>query len=200
MIRKEYSAGMVKASFWFAEFRKVIQLLNAGQTMTEIKMLNLQQNIIAAPNQSRSIEIFNAVSARVQSLNASFWNLFEECDISTQKMINLISIMVTDSLFFDFVYEIYREKLILGIDQITDSDIQVFFKNKQVQSVRAAKWSDETLNRLVTCYKTLLSEAGLVDRAVSERRIFRPILDTRLEDCLKKNKMGIYINALTGVR
>lgn len=30
MERKEYSAGMVKLSFWFSKFRKVIQLMNIG--------------------------------------------------------------------------------------------------------------------------------------------------------------------------
>lgn len=48
---KACSAGMVKASFWFTELNKVIQHLNAGHPLKEIKELNLQQNIIAAPNQ-----------------------------------------------------------------------------------------------------------------------------------------------------
>lgn len=33
MKQKEYSAGMVKLSFWFAEFRKVVGLLNQGKTL-----------------------------------------------------------------------------------------------------------------------------------------------------------------------
>lgn len=32
MKRKEYSAGAVKMSFWFIEFRKVVQLLHDGKT------------------------------------------------------------------------------------------------------------------------------------------------------------------------
>lgn len=31
MKRKEYSAGAVKMSFWFIEFRKVVQLLHDGK-------------------------------------------------------------------------------------------------------------------------------------------------------------------------
>jgi hypothetical protein len=48
MKRKEYSAGMVKLSFWFAEFRKVIQLLNNGKTLPEIKQMNIEKNIISS--------------------------------------------------------------------------------------------------------------------------------------------------------
>jgi hypothetical protein len=32
MKRKEYSAGAVKLSFWFMEFRKVVSLLSEGSS------------------------------------------------------------------------------------------------------------------------------------------------------------------------
>lgn len=200
MERKEYSAGMVKLSFWFAEFRKVIQLLNSGKTWHEIKTMNLEENIFSAPTQARAVQIFNTVSMRVKSLDKSFYELFEKSDISNQKVIVLIAIMQSDSLFFDFMYEVYREKLILGVDELTDSDYGVFFKNKQLQSEKAAKWKDYTLKRLGNCYKTMLMEAGVTDRAKGNRKILRPIIDKALEDCLKANDMQITLNALTGVR
>ncbi len=40
MKRKEYSAGAVKMSFWFMEFRKVVQLLAAGKDIDDIKTMN----------------------------------------------------------------------------------------------------------------------------------------------------------------
>jgi hypothetical protein len=67
MERKEYSAGMVKLSFWFSEFRKVLGLLNSGKTLTEIKALNIENNIFSAPTQARAIQIFNTVSSRCRS-------------------------------------------------------------------------------------------------------------------------------------
>ncbi len=137
MERKEYSAGMVKLSFWFAEFRKVIQMINNGKTLPEIKQMNIEENIFSAPTQARAIQIFNTVSTRVNGLNPSFYAVFEKSDISNQKLIALIAVMQMDSLFFDFVYEVYREKLILGTDQLADSDIGIFFKNKQLQSEKA---------------------------------------------------------------
>lgn len=200
MERKEYSAGMVKLSFWFSEFRKVIQLLNNGQTLSEVKTLNLQENIFSAPTEARAIQIFNTVSTRVKCLDPSFYTLFEQSDISNQKIITLIAIMESDSLFFDFVYEVYREKLILGIDELADSDFSIFFKNKQLQSDKVAKWTDYTLKRLGNCYKTMLMEAGVLERATGNRKILKPILDKSLEDSLKSNGMEITHHALTGVR
>ena len=200
MKRKEYSAGMVKLSFWFAEFRKVIELLSSGKTLPEIKQMNVQENIFSAPTQARAIQIFNTVSTRVKGLDSSFYAVFAKSDISTQKFIALIAVMQTDSLFFDFVYEVYREKLILGIDELADSDVGIFFKNKQLQSEKVAKWTDYTLKRLGTCYKTMLMESGLIDQGTGTRKILKPILDKDLEECLKINGMETTLRALTGVR
>ena len=200
MQRNDYSAGMVKRSFWFSEFRRVIQHLNSGKTIAEIKKMNIKENIFAAPTQARAIQIFNTVARRIKSLDQAVYLLFEQSDVSMQKIITLIAIMATDSLFFDFVYEVYREKLILGSDELTDSDIRIFFKNKQMQSEKVAIWTDYTLKRLGTCYKTLLMEAGITDRSTGNRKILKPILDKSLEDCLRSNGMEIMIHALTGVR
>ena len=200
MKRKEYSAGMVKLSFWFAEFRKVIELLSSGKKLPEIKQMNIQENIFSAPTQARAIQIFNTVSTRVKGLDSSFYAVFAKSDISTQKFIALIAVMQTDSLFFDFVYEVYREKMILGIDELADSDVGIFFKNKQLQSEKVAKWTDYTLKRLGTCYKTMVMEAGLSDQGTGTRKILKPILDKALEECLKVNGMETTLRALTGVR
>ena len=200
MERKEYSAGMVKLSFWFAEFRRVIELLQSGKTLPEIKQLNIQENIFSAPTQARAIRIFNTVATRVKCLEPSFYPLFQQSDLSTQKLIALIAVMKSDSLFFDFVYEVYRDKLILGIDELADSDISVFFKNKQLQSEKVAKWTDYTLKRLGTCYKTMLMESGLIDQGTGTRKILKPILDKDLEECLKVNGMETTLRALTGVK
>lgn len=199
MKRKEYSAGTTKLSFWFSECRKVIGLLNSGKTLLEIKKMNLEENIFSASTQARAILIFNTVATRVKSLDQSFYTLFEESDISNQKVIVLIAVMQSDSLFFDFVYEVYREKLIIGTNELADSDLRIFFKDKQIQSEKVAKWKDYTLKRLGGCYKTMLMEAGLIDRTTGKRKILKPIIDRSLEDCLKINGMEVTLHALTGV-
>ena len=76
MKRKEYSAGMVKLSFWFAEFRKVNELLSNGKTLPEIKQMNVQENIFSAPTQERAIQISNTVSTRVKVLDPFFYAVF----------------------------------------------------------------------------------------------------------------------------
>jgi hypothetical protein len=200
MMRKEYSAGAVKHSFWFSEFRKIIMLLLSGNSMDDIKVMNQNNNIFAAPTAARATQIYNTVSNRVRSLDSDFYPFFDGGELATQKIINLIAIMNTDTLFFDFVHDVYREKLILGDSELHDSDIRVFFKNKQMQDERVAMWKDYTLKRLGTCYKTFLVEAGVAKRDSDIVIITKPVLDPSLAGCLRKHGMEQFENALMGVR
>lgn len=200
MERKEYSAGAVKMSFWFVEFRKVVHLLDEGKSMDEVKQLALNKNLFAAPTILRANQIFSTVSGRIKALDESFIPVFMTGDLATQKLVALIAAMAYDTLFFDFVYEVIREKLMLGSNELKGSDVRVFFKDKQQQNEKVAAWTDATLVRLGRCYKTMLYEAGVIDKAKSARKIFRPILDTELTRWLEKNDMAIYIKALTGVQ
>ena len=51
MVRKAYSAGMVKLSFWFSDFKKTIHLINSGMTLEQIKEKNLEENIYSSPTE-----------------------------------------------------------------------------------------------------------------------------------------------------
>jgi hypothetical protein len=200
MERKEYSAGAVKLSFWFMEFRKVVGLLSEGKTIDEVKNLNQEENLFGAPTTERANQIYNTVAARIKSLDPSFCSVFQNGDISTQKLFALIAVMANDTLFFDFVYEVIREKMIIGSNEFADSDLRIFFKNKQVQDEKVAGWTDYTLKRLGGCYKTMLFEAGLIDKGKTVRKINKPILEPVMERWLKENGMELMFQALTGVR
>ena len=76
MQRRPYSAGAVKFSFWFVEFRKTVQLLNNGKTFDDIKRLNEEENIYAASTKARAQIIYSTVTARIKTLDASFYPVF----------------------------------------------------------------------------------------------------------------------------
>ena len=198
--KKRYSASAVKVSFWFAEFRKVMQMLDRGYSMSEIRELNLRENIFSASTPLRAKQIFQTVSGRVLALDANISVLFLSSDLATQKLIALVAAMAYDELFFDFVYEVVREKMIMGNDQLTDSDIRVFFKEKQEQDESVARWTDATFVRLARCYKTMLYEAGVINKAVGARKIIPPIVDPQLQGWLEDHGMTRYAKALTGER
>ena len=202
MIRKAYSAGAVKFSFWFMEFKKVMQLLNEGKDLKEIRELNKNENIFETKTLARGGQIFSTVSARIKTLDPSIYPIFINGDLATQKQIALIGTLAHDTLFFDFVYHVLREKMLIGSNEYADSDMRIFFKNIQEQDEKAAKWTDATIARLGRSYNTQLFEAGMIDQpkqGQTVKKIFKPILDRELEYWLQDHDMEIMIKALTGV-
>lgn len=47
MNRREYSAGAVKFSFWFMEFKAVVKLLSEGMILDEVKEKNKRKIYLA---------------------------------------------------------------------------------------------------------------------------------------------------------
>ena len=199
-MEKEYSAGAVKFSFWFMEFKKVVRLLTEGKSYQEIKEVVENENLFAAATPARARQIYSTVTARIKSLDDSFYPIFLKGDLSTQKLFALTAALTHDRLFFDFVYDVIREKIIIGSNEYADRNIRIFFQNKQLQDEKVAKWTDETLNRLGRSYKTMLYEAGVTDKANGTRKILRPILDREMEQWLMAHHMELILKALTGVR
>ena len=99
MKRRAYSAGAVKVSFWFIEFRKTIQLLADGYSWEEIRQMSEQSNIFNASTPMRANQIYSSVSARIKALDDSIISVFLNSDITMQKTLVLTAILAYDTLF-----------------------------------------------------------------------------------------------------
>lgn len=200
MKRRAYSAGAVKVSFWFIEFRKTVQLLADGYSWEEIRQMSEQNNIFNASTPMRAKQIYSSVSARIKALDDSVISVFLNSDITMQKILVLTAILAYDTLFFDFVYEVLREKMIIGDNEYTNRDWRVFCAEKQRQDKRASTWTEQTLIRLGRAYKTMLYEAGIISSGKDIRHIYRTILDPSVEQWMMLHGLKPVVKALTGVK
>lgn len=198
MERKPYSAGAVSNSFWFLEFKKAVTLLSEGLTLEDIKKKSNEENLFAAASAARAKNILGATLMRIKALDESFIPLFVKSDVSGQKLICLVACMCSDTLFFDFVYEVIRSKIILGLNSYDDSDIRKFWASKQEQSEKVASFSELSYKRLASVYKVYLAESGITNRTTSARDIYKPVIAPDIEQWLHKNNLQPIIAALTG--
>lgn len=195
----KYSAGLVSQSFWFVEMKKLIKLKSEGKTEKEIKALCIDENLFGAINENRAKRMYGYMWNRVKRLDDKMIKLFETSDVPTQKIINLIAILEGDRLFFEFIFEVYREKVILGIEEINDFDLNVFFKNKEVQSEEVGKWIDRTKKRLGSAYFNFMTDANLITVVDKKRTITPPIFDIELEKYLEASGKEPLVKAIKGV-
>lgn len=195
----EYSAGMVSQVFAFVEAKKLADLLSKGLTKDEAWEKVETENLFQLRNATRLRRTFNYVYTRLEFLPGEMMKLLPVLDAENGKVLVLISIMKTDLLFFEFIYEIYRGKIIAGEKTIENRDMNAFFDEKASQSDIVNGWSEAGVQKLKNCYLRNLVDAGLMES--TKTRVLKPaLINYRLEEMLEKYDMGTYLNAVKGVR
>lgn len=198
MGKREYSAGIVSKGFWFLEFKKYLELLKIGNNENEIRKMQDEENIFSAPSKDYGKRIISEINKRIKVLPKEIKELFFESNTGTQKVINLLSIMGTDKLFFEYVYNSYRNELLLGTKEYNPGIVMKFLKEKAEQNEEVAKFSETTLKRMQGTYGNYLKEAGLLEEKNKEILYGKVYLDYELEKLLRENNMEIYVKTLKG--
>lgn len=195
-----YSSGLVSQSFWFIEMKKIIKLVSENRNEQEIKKICIEENLFGAAKEYRAKRIYGYLWKRIEKLDETMIELFLATDLQTQKLINLIAILKVDRLFFEFIFEVYREKSVLGVPNIEYADVNIFFNNKEIQSEDIAKWTDVTKKRLRSAYLNFMVDANLLTVVGKENLITPPIMDIALERYLETTGNGSMVKAIMGVR
>lgn len=195
----EYSAGMVSQVFAFLETKKLADLLNQGMSKDEAWKEVEENNLFQLRNATRLKRTFNYVYNRLSSLPGDAVKMLTSLDVDSAKILVLISIMKTDLLFFEFVYEVFRGKVLLGEKTIENRDINGFFDEKANQSDIVSNWSETGIQKLKNCYIKNLVDGGLLTDTKT-RTISPTIINYKLEELLKEQGMETYLNAAKGER
>ncbi len=199
MNRMEYSAGIVSKLLWFVETRETAKLLQTN-SYSEVERLVIEKNLYQQNKTDRIQREFNCIKKRLQALPEELVKELIKTDVNTAKVIVFISAMATDLLLFEFVYEVYRDKLRMADYKLEDIDFNVFFTNKSKQSEKIAGWTDSTISKIKQTYSRYLFEAGLIEGTKMNKKICRAYIDQDLRDILIRRNMGKYLYAVTGER
>lgn len=194
----EYSAGNVSNLLWFIETRETIKLLQS-YTKEEAVQIIVEENLYQQKSQNRRRREFNCIRKRIEALPKDLSNKLIEADLSTAKLITFIAVMATDLLLFEFMYEVFREKLMLGEEELIEADWNRFFNRKIEQSDVIAGWSDSARGKLQQTYCKYMLETGILrieDRKI--KKLVRPYIDEELRNSLLKNNMDKYLYVLIG--
>lgn len=199
MTKEGYSAGLVSQSFWFLELKRIVLLRQEGLSYEAIRTACVKENLFGAAKVYRAQRMAGYLVKRLKALDDALVDLFGHADLATQKLINLIAILRTDRLYFEFLYEVYREKAMLGAGVLEDLDVNAFFTQKEQHSDLVAGWEEVTKRRLRSSYLNFLTDAGLLTVIEKQRTITPAVLDDKLEQYLLANGEDALRKALTGV-
>ena len=194
----EYSAGLTSKLFWLQESRITSKYILEGYSKADIRKIAWEENIYQVKAEYRAYEVLNGTYRRVSLLPKEVLQVFVDCDIEMAKILNLIAILQDSRLFFEFLHEVYCEKIRLGEKEISDRDLNVFFSDKALQSEVVAGWTDVAVKKLKQCITRMMFEAGLLERSSKPRTIRIIHIDYRMEELLKKYELEEYLKTIKG--
>lgn len=194
----EYKSTIKSRPYLYKETKKAAILIKQGLSVDEIKTKSIEYNIFQLESEARKKEVASIIAARLKDLDEYIIDKISEGNVETSKILVLYAIIKTDRLFFEFINEVYKEKLLLRDLFLRDKDFNTFFQGKREQSDKVASWAEYTLKKLKQVYIRILFECGLIENQKGDRKIKIPILESEVKEYLYKVGDKIYINAILG--
>ena len=194
----EYKSTIKSRPYLYKETKKAAILLNSGLNINELKVKAVEENIFQVESETRMKELASIITTRLNGLDAYLIDKIENSNIETSKIIVLYAIIKNDRLFFEFMNEVYKEKLLLRDLFIRDKDFNMFFQSKRQQSEKVDSWTEYTFKKLKQVYIRILFECGLIENQRGDRKIRIPILESEVKEYIYKIGDKVYINAIVG--
>lgn len=194
----KYNAGITSYALWLNEFKICLSLYAEGKSTVEIKQASDKNNIFEMHSRDRAKRASRNLTRRVLVLPDNIIDLFPTLDIGNQKLVALLSMMLTDRLLDEFVYEVYRKNLIIGAKFLKENEVEQFIINKQIESEQLRNWTDKTVKRVEGSLKTILRDAGLLERHNNSDLLLQPFISLQLLKLIKKDNLNQKLASLRG--
>lgn len=194
----EYKSTIKSMPFLYLETKKAAGLILQGFKEFEIKDKAINENIFQVNTEARKKEIASIVLRRLKILDEYLMQKLVNGSVETSKLIVIYAIMKSDRLFFEFLNEVYREKILIKDFSLTDKDLNIYFERKKEQSQKVAAWNDYTFYKLKQVFIRILFEAGLIKKGKEAHEIIKPIIEEDLARHLRNIGDEVYLKILTG--
>lgn len=198
IINKEYVATNMTVGLMYKELKLTAKLIEEGLTLKEIRQKSYNENIYQARSENFKKTITSILLTRIKVLDENLIRILSTANLELEKQIAIYSVMKSDRLFFEFMREIYAEKIINKENKISSKDIENFMEIKREQSPKVNSWKNTTTNRLRSSYVGMLYEAGFAKKHNGYIEIVTPIIDYKLEQYLKDINEKFYLDIMTG--
>lgn len=199
---RSYNGGIASYAIWLPELTKFIELYQSGCSIDDIKQMSDEENVFQMPTKARAKRCSRNLAVRVKVLPESVLNIFPLLDTSNQKIVSLLSVMLTSRILDEFIYEVYRPKVQMREDTLQDYEVEAFINQKRIESPTIAVWSLNTYKRIKGALKTYMRDGGLMEidpQNKKQDKLLFPLLDSQLILAMKVAKLDYELAALGGM-
>lgn len=198
MNKKPYSSAIKKTPFKYTIAKKVAKLILDGLDRNEVFDKCYNDNYIEIDSIQRRKEITNVVYDRLIQLDKYLLHQFYDGDVITSKFILVYAIAKSDSLFFDFLFEVYRDALLSDKKYISIDDFETFFEAKKESDAIVSTWGHFTIEQLAKGYRNILVESGIGYRVKRNIAVEKAMIHPDVEEHIRLMNDKEYLQALLG--
>ncbi len=181
-ITLEYSASLTGDPLLYFEMRETAALILEGLSEDKIKEKIYAENIFQYDTKNRIYRRIASLKTRLSLLDEYLLNMLVNGMSETGKIITLWTIYKTNRLFYEFIEEVVKEKLLIG-QGLEDMDVSLFFQRKAEEDDKVAAWQEGTVKKLKSVIKKILLETDILRRDKTlQRKILHPDLRAYLLD------------------
>lgn len=198
MNRKPYSSAIKKTPYLYLISKRIASLILKKLDRNEVFEKCFNENYIEIDSEARRREIINVIYERLLCLDEFLLRQLCDGDIITSKFILVYAIAKKDTLFFNFMFEVYREALLGRKNYISLDDFAMFFESKKENDLIVSAWSNTTIEQLSIGYRNILVESGFGKRVKRNIEAQKMMIHPMVEEHLRLIGDNEYIQALLG--
>ena len=195
----DYSAKLTGEPFLYNETKIIAQYLLDGMPQDELRKKNINENLIKYKNKKSIVRVNSPIFKRLNVMDEEMLNAFVHEDIETSKYILLYTIMKTDRLVKDFIFEVYKDKLLMRKGYIEKFDIDNWYEEKCILSKALRERTESTSAKLKQVIMKILQDSGLVIKEKNKFKIVRPLLKEKYMSMLDRKGDLEYAKAIGGL-
>lgn len=199
MDNQKHTSAIKKTPYKYYIAKKIADLIYKGLDRIEVYNECFSNNLIQVDSLERRREVTNVIYDRLILLDKYLLEQFLYGDIVTSKFILVYATAKSDSLFLDFLFEVYREALLNEKQYISLDDFDLFFLGKKENNSTVNSWGAYTIDQLGKGYRNILVESGLGKREKRNILVHKILIHPEVINHLKLIKDEIYLKAILGV-
>ena len=194
----KYRTALMNRPFMYIESKRIAEMILQGKTEEERWYEAIELNAIQMPSLDRRKTSYKEISHRLSFLDDFLLEKFMNSDADTAKAILAYAILQADQLYYEFMREIYLEKILLLQKDLAKKEVINFLYKKAEQSEVVAKWADNTKERLAVGFIQMMRESGFILSNHEEHQVKRPFINQSVGEYLRKNGIKPIVEIMLG--
>lgn len=194
----KYRTALMNRPFMYIESKRIAEMMLQGKTEEERRYEAIELNAIQMPSLDRRKTSYNEISHRLSFLDEFLLGQFISSDSDTSKAILAYAILQADRLYFEFMREVYLEKILLLQKKLTKKEVVNFLYKKAEQSDVVNKWGDNTKERLAHGFMQMMRESGFLLSENEDHQVKRAMMSHSVTEYLRKQGVKPVVEIMLG--